>query len=155
MTKKADFNAEEWSTIVEAPLLAGMRVIAASRGGTIRESIAMSKTYSQARQQQGHSELLDELVASPPSIDSERVRASGDVATASTQRLRDAVALLEAKAAPEETEAYKSFVLSLAQTAANAHREGGFLGVGGKQVSDEEQAALDDIAATLGGNAPS
>ena len=36
MTKKADFNADEWSTIAEGPLLAGMRVVTASRGGTIR-----------------------------------------------------------------------------------------------------------------------
>jgi hypothetical protein len=150
MTKKADFNAEEWSTVVEGPLLAGMRVITASRGGTIRESIAMGKTFAKARQQQGESELLDDLVASPPAIDQDRARATGDVAAASTQRLREAVGLLEAKASPEEVEAYKRFVLSLAEAVANAHREGGFLGVGGKPVSEEEQAALDDIAATLG-----
>lgn len=40
-------------------------------------------------------------------------------------------------------------MLSLAEAAANAHREGGILGVGGKRVSDAEQAALDEIAATL------
>lgn len=150
MTKKADFNADEWSTVVEGPLLAGMRVITASRGGTIRESIAMGQTYAKARQQQGESELLDDLVASPPAMDADRVRATGDVAAASSARLREAVGLLEAKSSPEEVEAYKRFVLSLAEAVASAHKEGGFLGVGGKQVSDEEQAALDDIAATLG-----
>jgi hypothetical protein len=150
MTKKADFNADEWSTVVEGPLLAGMRVITASRGGTIRESIAMGQTYAKARQQQGESELLDDLVASPPAMDADRVRATGDVAAASSERLREAVGLLEAKSSPEEVEAYKRFVLSLAEAVASAHKEGGFLGVGGKQVSDEEQAALDDIAATLG-----
>lgn len=69
MTKKADFNAEEWSAIVEGPLMAGMRVIVADRGGTIRESLAMGKLYAQARQQQGDSELLEELVSSPPQLD--------------------------------------------------------------------------------------
>ncbi len=66
MTKKADFNAEEWSKVVEGPLLAGIRVITADRGGTIRESLAMGQVYAHARQQQGASELLDELVATPP-----------------------------------------------------------------------------------------
>ena len=149
MTKKADFNAEEWSTIVEAPLLAGMRVISAGRGGTIRESLAMGQTYAQARQQHGESELLDDLVSSPPAMDPNRLRSAGDVDSASKERLRDAVELLGQRASPEEADAYKRFVLTVAEAAAKAHREGGFLGVGGKQVSGTEQAALVDIAATL------
>jgi hypothetical protein len=149
MTKKADFNAEEWSTIVEGPMLAGMRVITAARGGTIRESLAMGKTYANARRQQGESELLDDLVAAPPSLDPERVRGGGDIARASSEGLHAALQLLEQKAAPEEVEAYRRFVMSLAEAAANAHKEGGFMGVGGKQVSDEEQVALDELATTL------
>ena len=149
MARKADFNADEWSTVVEAPLLAGMRVATADRGGTIRESVAMAKTYANARRQQGESELLDDIVSAPPAMDPERVRASGDIGHASTERLREAVQLLEQGASSEEVEAYKRFVLTVAEAAASAHREGGFMGVGGKQVSDTEQAALADIAATL------
>jgi len=150
MTTKADFNAEEWSTIVEAPLLAGLRVVAADRGGTIRESVAMGKVYQEARQGDGESELLDEIAASPQGLDQERLRASGDLAAAATERLREAVATLEQKASPEEVEAYRRFAFSVAEAAAKAHKEGGFIGIGGKQVSEREQAALDEIAATLG-----
>ena len=150
MTKKADFNSDEWSTIAEGPLLAGMRVVTASRGGTIRESLAMGQTYAKARQQHGESELLDDLVSAPPVIDPNRVRSAGDIGSASTERLRAALELLEQKASTEEADAYRRFVVSVAEAAATAHKEGGFLGAGGKQVSDEEQAALDDIAATLG-----
>ncbi len=150
MTKKADFNAEEWSTLVEAPLLSGMRVIAADRGGTLRESVAMGKVYAQARQQHGQSELLDDLVVSPPGVDQERVRAAGDLGQTSTERLREAIAILEQKASPEEAEAYKRFVMDMAEAAAKAHKEGGFIGIGGKQVSESEQAALDELATTLG-----
>jgi len=154
MTRKADFNADEWTTVVEGPLLAGMRVVTAGRGGTIRESLAMAKVYAEARRDQGTSELLDDLAASPPAMDPKRIGAGGDVAQVSTERLREAVTLLEAKASPEEGEAYKRFVLSLAGAAAGAHREGGFLGVGGKEVSESEQNALDDIARTLGRSTP-
>lgn len=150
MTKKADFNADEWTTLVEGPMLAGMRVVTAGRGGTLRETVAMAQTYAKARQQHGESELLDDLVASPPMMDPGRVQGMGDVATASTTRLREAAALLDAKATPEEAESYKAFVLTLAKAAAEAHKEGGFMGVGGSQVSETEQSALDDIAATLG-----
>lgn len=149
MTRKADFNAEEWSSVVEGPLLAGMRVIAASRGGTIRESMAMGKVYTAARQQHGESELLDDLVASPPGIDPSHVQQGADLGSVSTTRLHEAIALLEQKASPADVEAYKRFVVTLAEAAATAHREGGILGVGGKSVSEEEQKALDEIAQAL------
>src|SRR6185437_5791912 len=81
MTRKADFNAEEWSKVVDGPLYAGMLVISAERGGTLRETAAMSRVYQDARQRRGASELLDELISSPPSIDADRIReAGGDVA---------------------------------------------------------------------------
>jgi hypothetical protein len=151
MTRKADFNAEEWSTVVGGPLYAGMRVISADRGGTLRESLAMGQVYQQARERHGESELLDELVKSPPSIDPDRVReAGGDIAVVTSQQLRDAVGVLEAKVTPAEVDAYKRFVMTVAQAVASAHKEGGFLGIGGKQISDAENQALDEISAALG-----
>ena len=151
MTTKADFNAEEWSALVQAPLLAAMRVVAAERGGTIREGMAVGRAYTEARKHQGESELLDAIVASPPGIDPASVQqGGGDVAAGTTTALREAAGLLESKASPEDAQAYKQFVLTVAEAAANANREGGFLGIGGKPVSEAEQAALDEIRATLG-----
>ena len=151
MTKKADYNAEEWETVVEAPVFAGLRVIAADRGGTIRESLAMGRVYQEARQQQGQSELLDDLVGSQPSIDRARAQQEGgDVAALATERLTEAMRLLDEKATPEEVDAYKRFVMTVAQAAAAAHKEGGFLGIGGQKVSEAEEKALDEISITLG-----
>jgi hypothetical protein len=150
MTTKADFNAEEWEIVVQGPLLAGTSVVAASRGGTIRETVAMAKTYAEARKHHGDSPLLDELVAAPPVVDGSRLQQGGDLHAIVTERLREALRILAEKATPEEVEAYKHFVMSVAEAAAKAHREGGVLGVGGKEVSEEEQRALDEIAATLG-----
>jgi hypothetical protein len=155
MTTKADFNAEEWSTVVEGPLYAGMRVISADRGGTLRETVALSRVYQEARGAHGESELLDELVKSPPAIDPERVRAAGgNVAGLASDRVREAMRVLEAKATPEEIDAYRRFVMSVGQAAASAHKEGGFLGVGGKEISDAERQALDDISTALGSSPP-
>src|SRR3954469_2323291 len=152
MTKKADFNDEEWSTVAEGPLYAGLRVIAASRGGTVRESLAMGRVYKDARTKHGESELLDELVASaPPTINPEQVKeAGGDVTKVAVDRLREAAGILEAHATPEEVEAYRNFVTAVARAAAGAHKEGGFLGIGGQEISEAEQQALDEIAAALG-----
>ena len=150
MTTKAEFNAEEWSTLVEEPLMAAMQVVAAERGGTIRESLAVAKAYTEARRHQGESKLLDEMVASPPALDAGRLReGGGDVKDLARSRLDEAVALVDGKATSEEAHAYKQFALTVAEAAANANREGGFIGIGGKPVSANEQAALDEIRAAL------
>lgn len=150
MTRKADFNAEEWSSVVEGPVYAGMRVISADRGGSLRESLAIGRVYQEARGSQGESELLDEIVKSPPTADSSRVSEGADVAAVTTERLREAMRILEEKATAEEIDAYKRFVMTVAQAAASAHKEGGFLGIGGKEVSEAENKALDEISLALG-----
>jgi hypothetical protein len=150
MTTKADFNAEEWATLVEGPLLAALRVVAAERGGTIRESLAIGRAYAEARRHHGDSPLLDEIVASPPSIDPQQLQASGDLDSHASARLAAAVSTADSKATSDEARAYKEFVLTVAEAAANANREGGFAGIGGKPVSAAEQAVLDELRQALG-----
>ena len=132
--------------MVEGPLLAGMRVITADRGGTIRETLAMSKVYAHARQQQGDSELLDELVATPPALDPARAQTTRDTAI---EGLREGLRILHEKGTPEDVGAYQGLVRDVAQATARAHKEGGFLGIGGKEVHPDEQTALDEIEAVL------
>ncbi len=151
MTNKADFNAEEWSTVVDGPLYAGMRVVSADKGGTLRETLAMGHVYKDARERHGESDLLDELLKSPPSIDPDQLqKAGGDIASIASQHLHDAIAILEAKATPADLDAYKKFVMCVAQAAAGAHKEGGFLGIGGTRISDAENHALDELSTALG-----
>jgi hypothetical protein len=154
MTRKADFNAEEWETIVQAPPLAGLRVIAADRGGTLRESVSMAEAYNAARAGHGASELLDEVVAVPPQLDPRQLASAQALPSLAADRLREALRVLAQKAEPEEANAYRRFVYDLAERVARAHKEGGFLGIGGKAISDNEQHALDEIAAVLDEQAP-
>ena len=51
------------------------------------------------------------------------------------ERIREAVRIVEEKATPEEAEEYRQFILRLADVVAHAHKEGGVLGIGGKEVS--------------------
>jgi hypothetical protein len=146
MTTKADFNADEWSTVAGAPLLSAMMVIAADRGGSIRESVEVAKAYAEARGQHD-SELMSALLATPPAPAVQRPANPSDLREQATATLREAVAILERVGTEDEVIEYKRFVYSLAERAAAARKEGGFLGVGGKPVSDAEQAALDEIAA--------
>jgi hypothetical protein len=144
MTKKADFNADEWERVARAPALAGLMVVFADRGGTIRETIALGKAYAEARRD-GGSELLEDVVASPPQVDPKSIGSPDQL----PEHIREAVRLMQEKATPEESEEYRQFILRVADVVAHAHKEGGVLGIGGKEVSPEEQAALDELSAKL------
>jgi hypothetical protein len=146
MTGKAAFTAEEWQLVLQAPPTAGMIVVTAQRGGTFRETLSIAKAYGEARQQHGESELLDELVSARPELDHTRYHSVEELKEHGLQHVRDAVAVLERKATPEEAETYKRFVLSLAEKVAHAHREGG----SGEPVSEAERTAIEEITAALG-----
>jgi hypothetical protein len=143
MTAKSDFSTEEWRLILEAPPSAGMIVVTAQRGGTFRETIAIARAYVEARQQHGESELLDEIVAAKPERDHTRYHSAEELRQHGLQYLRDAVAVLERKATPAEVEEYRQFIINLTHKVAAAHREHG------QEVSESEQAAIDDITAAL------
>jgi hypothetical protein len=144
MTGKADFSEEEWDVIRGAPPLAGLMVVMAARGGTFRESLAVGKAYGEARQRHGASQLLDEVAGSKPKLDHTRFGSLDELKQHALARLSEAVQLLQQKAAPDEVEDYRGFVLALAEKVAEAHREDGVA------VSDGERAAMDEIAAALG-----
>ena len=144
MTGKADFTQDEWELVLEGPPSAGMIVVTAQRGGSIRETLAIAKAYVEARQQHGESELLDEIVAAKPEVDHTRYHSVEELKQHGLQHLRDAVELLGRKATAGEVEDYRRFVLTLADKVANAHREST------AAVSDAERAAIDEISSSLG-----
>src|SRR5205807_8817421 len=69
-----------------------------------------------------------------------------DIQRQAPAKLRAAIGILERHAGDDDLNAYKRFVYSVAEAVAHAHREGGFLGIGGTDVNEREQAALDEIA---------
>ena len=145
MTTKAAFSPSERQLVLEGPPTAGLLVITASRGGTWRETFAMSKAYAEARAEHGESELLDEIVAEKP-----RIERGGNVHNPEELRdqgldlLNNVTALLADKATVEERDDYRRFVLTVANKVAAAHREGG------EQVSPQEAQAIQDITTALG-----
>jgi hypothetical protein len=147
MTAKADFNDQEWETVLEGPTSAGMIVITAQRGGTLRETVSMAKAYAQARQLHGQSELLDAIVAAKPKVDHAHSGSPEELKEHYLGLLHDAVALLQSKATSQELDEYKRFVVNLADKVAHAHREGGR---DEDPVSDTERAAIAAVEETLG-----
>ncbi|HEY4428898.1 MAG TPA: hypothetical protein VGN08_11905 [Solirubrobacteraceae bacterium] len=146
MTSRSDFTPQEWEQILEGPPSAGLIVITAQRGGTVRETVSMARAYAEARRHHGQSELLDAIVSAKPEIDHTRYRSPEELKERSLAHLRDAVAVLEAKAEPQELEEYRAFVMTLARQVAEAHREGG----SEDPVSDSERSAIAEIEQALG-----
>ena len=145
MTTKAAFSPSEWQLVLEGPPTAGLLVITASRGGTWRETFAMSKAYAEARAEHGESELLDEIVAEKPRIErGGKVHNPEELRDQGLDLLNNVTALLADTATVEERDDYRRFVLTVANKVAAAHREGG------EQVSPQEAQAIQDITTALG-----
>jgi len=145
VTSKADFTEAEWDQVLSGPPMAGMMVAMADHGGMMRETFAMAKAYGEARQQHGKSELVDAIVVAKPERDHTRFHSYDELKRHTVQLLQEAVATVQSKATAEEVEDYRKFILTLARRVAERHEEHG------TQVSPAEQAAIDELAAALGG----
>jgi hypothetical protein len=140
MTAKSDFTSEEWELVREGPPTAALMAMTAEKGGSFRESWALAKAYTEARKAHGESELLDALVNEKPDL--KRYKSAEELESQGLGRLKEAVALLEQKATPDEVDAYRKFALDVAQRVAAAHKEGG------QPVSDAERAAIELVEAS-------
>jgi hypothetical protein len=146
MTKQADFTDEEWETVLEGPTSAGMIITTAERGGTFRETFAMAKAYTEARQDHGASELLDEIVNHKPETERVKAHSKEELREHYLDNIRAAVVLVGGKATTAELGDYRLFVVSLAKKVAQAKKEKG----SEDGVSANEAAALKEIEAALG-----
>ena len=146
MTTHADFTEEEWKTVLEGPTSAGMIVTTAERGGSFRESFAMAKAFAEARQEHSASELLDEVVGHLPKTERVKAHSKEELKEGYLTEIRDAVALVSAKATAEELGDYRQFIVTLAKKVAAAKEEKG----SEDGVTEAEASAITEIEAALG-----
>ena len=158
MTAKTEFSDEEWAAIVRAPLVAGMAITLADPGGPIevvKETGAVVKVVGDTVQE-GRGDLVGEVAEEVQAMAKRRENPvkgfKPDAGLAGKQildelgRVRGIVA---AKATPEETEAFSQWLLECAQRAAEAAKEGGFMGWHAVRVSEGEQRMLDELKTVL------
>jgi hypothetical protein len=156
MTRQESFSNDEWALLGDAPLAAAAAVAVASPGGGRREAAAMVEGWREAGARFGSSELMGEVVAGLDPEARQGGSAGGAGYTYDTiideavDLCSRAVALLGARAAPEEREEYMAFVINLAERVAWANSEGGFMGVGGEAMSREERTVMGAVARALG-----
>jgi hypothetical protein len=159
MTSKTDFSEEEWTRLKRAPFVAGMAISLADPGGPIelvKETAATLKTVRDAAESGGRGELIDALAQEVVAEARQRknplhdFRAKGALAGQEIlQELAEVNLMVSAKATPEEADAYRDWLLTAARDAADAAKEGGFMGFHAERVSEGEQRMLDKLADAL------
>ena len=154
MTTKSDFTEDEWRRIVRAPFVAGMAISLADPGGPIEATKETMATLKTATSPPSREQLLAEVALEIQAMVQEKqsplagYRPTGDGAPAGEQvleELRAVQALVAAKAAPEEVAAFGQWLVAAAQAAAEAAKEGGFMGFGAVLVSEREEAMLAQV----------
>jgi hypothetical protein len=154
MTSKQDFSEQEWARIRRAPLVAGVAISLADPGGPIELAKETVATLRSATLSPSQEELLAAVALDVQAMTQHKQNPLADFKPRGGQQvleeLKGVDELVTAKATAEEVEAFRRWLLAAAQAAADAGKEGGFLGFGGEQVSAGEQRMLDQVRTAIG-----
>ena len=158
MTAEAAFTDEEWIRVRRAPMVAGMAISLADPGGPIELSKETMATLRGVGAPPSQDELLLVVSQQVMAMGQQRenpmkgfeVADKSQAGAAVLQELREVQDIVEAKATPDEAQAFARWMIEVAQDAADAAKEGGFMGFGAEQVSEGEQRMLDQLRGTLG-----
>ena len=159
MTGKADFSEDEWTRLKRGPFVAGMAISLADPGGPIelvKETAATLKTVRDAADSSGRGELVDAIAEEVVEQARQRTNPLHDFkprgALAGQEIVEELAAvnrIVSEKATSDEADAYREWLRAAAQEAANAAKEGGFMGFHAQRVSEGEQRMLDKLAEVL------
>ena len=153
MTTKGDFPEDEWTRVVRAPFVAGLAISLADPGGPIEAAKETMATIKTATNPPSREQLLTEVALDVQAMTQQHRNPLGEYKLTKGEQpgkqvleeLRSVMAVVAARATPEETAALGQWLLATAQAAAEAAKDGGFMGFGAKQVSDGEQSMLDQV----------
>ena len=159
MTSKVDFTDEEWARLKRAPFVAGMAISLADPGGPIealKETTATLKTV-RAAESGDRGELVRALAREVVEDAGQRKSPLGgfkpskgaNAGVEILEELRQVNRVVSEKGTPEDAAALREWLLAAAQEAANAAKEGGFMGFRAEQVSEGEQRMLDSLKEAL------
>ena len=171
MALKDDFSDDEWFLLSSTPAMIGAAMSAAATSGvigTVKEMTASMRASVQGLRDYPDSELITALLEKATNWDEAkdkmkdyRERATTRLNTAgikSHEQLQShvladcaaAVKLVDDKCSAAEAKAYREWSAKIANTVANAAKEGSILGFGGERVSAEESELIIKIEAALG-----
>ena len=158
MLTKNDFSAAEWDTLRDVPHWVGFAMLLAGSSGlgTIKESVALAKGIFAGqssdvpliRDMTNRAEVQAADLSVRESLGRPDTKVSKDrMKSVALESVTSALSVLRAKGSPEEVSAFREWLYGIAEQVAKAAKEGGFLGFGGTQVSEGEQAFLNELRA--------
>lgn len=157
MTTKSAFDEEEWARVVRAPFVAGMAITLADPGGPIEATKETAATLKVATNPPSREQLITEIALDVQAMAQQhhsplkgfKPDSSGPVGDQVVAELRGAAALVAEKAEPEETTAFGEWMVQVAQAAADAAKEGGFMGFKAERVSQRERDMIEKVRAAV------
>jgi hypothetical protein len=159
VTTKDDFTDEEWTRVVRAPFVAGLAITLADPGGPIEAAKETAATLKSATNPPSREQLLAEVALEIQAMAQQRQHPlkgyrQTDGASPGQQvieELRDVQTIVAGKATPEEASAMAAWLVASAQAAAQAAKEGGFMGFHAERVSEREADMVDQVRKAVSG----
>jgi hypothetical protein len=162
MANKTNFTAEEWGRVLSSPMVAGIAITAADPSGVwgiLKEGMAGARALLDARQNAQAIPLVKAIAedfattegrsAAQSALQSRMMgKSASGLKDAALAELRAVSEMVDAKA-PDDAAGFKAWLQDVAQKAAEAGTEGGFLGFGGVAVSDAEKSTIAEISSAL------
>lgn len=160
MATKADFTADEWTKLIESPMLVGMAISASEPSGLwglLQEGFSGARQLADGRTSDSAliKAIVDDLATSEGRTlarDALQTRFNGaqsaEIVSRSIESLRGVSQILDNKAGSDAA-SMKAWLYAQAERVANSASEGGFLGFGGQKVSENERATLSQISQAL------
>ena len=153
MTTKGDFPEDEWTRIVRAPFVAGLAISLADPGGPIEAAKETMATLKTATNPPSREQLLTEVALEVQAMTQQRQnplrgykptrdRSPGEQVIEELHAVQEIVV---AKSTPDEAAAFGGWLIAAAQSAAEAAKDGGFMGFHAQRISEREQAMLDRV----------
>jgi hypothetical protein len=157
VTAKSDFDEQEWARIVRAPFVAGAAITLADPGGPIETTKESMASLQAATNPPSREQLLAEVALDVQAMMQERQNplkgfrpeGRGPAGDQMVDELRGVQQLVAAKADAEEAAAFGRWMVQVAQAAADAAKEGGFMGIGAEQVSQREAKMVEQVRAAV------
>jgi hypothetical protein len=157
VTTKDAFPEEEWVRVRRAPFVAGLALSLADPGGPFEMARETMATLKAATSPPSREQLLTEVALDLQAMTQakrnplagftvEKGSAPGPQVLA---ELKAAGEIVRARSTPAEYDAFRGWLVATAEAAAEAAKEGGFMGFRAVQVSEGEQAMLAQLRAEL------
>lgn len=169
MNRLERYTEGEWLLIAGTPSMVGSAMAgAASSGmGTVKELMANMRSVVEGKQMYPENDVIQSIIAKPESreqakedfkayrekamarIKENNITKASEIKNMALEDLKIVLDLLKQNEIESHVIEYKHWVLNIAQSVAEAAKEGGILGFGGVRVSEEEEVFLQELSSIL------